>query len=470
MYGSSGKALKAGFWYMISNFVSKGLVFLTTPIFTRLLSKTEFGIYSNFATWQNLLMVLTTLELYSTIARAKYDYEETIDQYISTIAITGSVFTMICYAVVVVFMGFFSELFSLKPEYIHIMFLYLLTAPALQILQAKNRIFIQYKTASILTFLSSGVSVLMAIIMVYLANDKLFGRIFGQEAVLIVVNMCIYSWIIYKGRTFCKIQSRYALTIALPLIPHLLAGNLLGSFDKIIIEKISGTEKLAYYSLAFNCTLLARVLWDSFNQAMVPWLYDNLSKNNKGIIKKISRLYLAIFLFLAVGIMLLVPEVIFIFGGSSYMVAKYVMPPIIMGSCFQFAYSMYVNVEMYMKKTGTISIGTIGAAALNIPLNYIFVTKYGYIAAAYTTMVCYGVLMLFHYLMIKRDKMNEIYDNKFSFTLLMFMCVVTILMEYVYQVEMLRRLLLVAYIVIIGAAILLFRKRIIVAIKKLTKN
>ena len=107
MSDNAGKALKAGFWYTISNFVAKGLVFLTTPIFTRLLSKTEFGIYSNFATWTNLLLVLTTLELYSTIARAKYDYEESMDQYISTIALSGTAFTMFCYAVVVVFMDFF---------------------------------------------------------------------------------------------------------------------------------------------------------------------------------------------------------------------------------------------------------------------------------------------------------------------------------------------------------------------------
>ena len=61
----SNRALKAGVWYTFSNFLSKGLIFLSTPIFTRVLSKTEYGQYSNFATWQTLLLVLVTWELYS---------------------------------------------------------------------------------------------------------------------------------------------------------------------------------------------------------------------------------------------------------------------------------------------------------------------------------------------------------------------------------------------------------------------
>ena len=314
--------------------------------------------------------------------------------------------------------------------------------------------------------MSSGVSVLVAVLMVYLADDKLFGRIFGQEIVLIIVNVCIYVWILIKGRSFRVEQCKYALAFALPLIPHLIAGNLLGSFDKIAIEKICGLEELAYYSLAFNCALLARVLWDSLNKAMVPWLYDNLAEGNISIIKKVSKYYISIFSFIAVGIMLFVPEVILIFGGKSYAVAKYVMPPIIMGSCFQFSYSMYVNVEMYLKRTVTISIGTMGAALLNIPLNYIFITKYGYVAAAYTTMVCYGALMLFHYMMVKREKMHKIYDNKYNFELLMIMCMITVAMEFVYQNEQLRRILLIAYIVMFFIAMYHFR----IQVKKLVKK
>ena len=381
-HADSRQAVKAGIWYVISNFISKGLVFLTTPIFTRVLPKAEFGEYNNFATWQSLLLIIATLELYSTIARAKYDFKESLDQYISSISIAGTIYTGICYGIVTLFMPFFSKLFDLEAKYIHILFCYLLFAPALQIILAKHRVMLKYKSAAILALSSSAISTLVALLLCLTMNDRLLGRILGQEAVLIVFNFVIFLYLILRGRNFKWSHCKYALIVALPLVPHLLAGNLLGSFDKIVINKLCGAEDLAFYSLAFNCSLLAKVLWDSLNQAMVPWLYERIENHEKDQIIKVSRIYIGGFLFVAIGIMLFAPEVLLIFGGKLYLDAKIVMPPIIMGSCFQFAYSMYVNLEMFRKKTLQVSIGTIGATLLNIPLNYVFVHSYGYVAAA----------------------------------------------------------------------------------------
>ena len=49
--GSNGLALKAGFWYVISNFLVKGIAFITTPIFARMMSAENYGEFSNFASW-----------------------------------------------------------------------------------------------------------------------------------------------------------------------------------------------------------------------------------------------------------------------------------------------------------------------------------------------------------------------------------------------------------------------------------
>ena len=113
MEKQDGKALKAGIWYLISNFITKGLVFLTIPIFTRILSKQEFGQYSNFITWQNLLMIIVTLELYSTVMKARFDFNDQIEQYLSTIIISGTGVKIVCYGVVISFNDFFVNLFGI---------------------------------------------------------------------------------------------------------------------------------------------------------------------------------------------------------------------------------------------------------------------------------------------------------------------------------------------------------------------
>lgn len=442
---NSSKTLKAGIWYTFSSFLSKGIVFLSASIFARLLTKTEYGKYSNFATWQNLLLIIVTFELYSTIARARYDYEYEMDQYISSITLLGSIITFVYYIIVIMFMPFFCDLFALEPIYIHIMFLYMLVAPALQIYQAKCRIYMQYKSATIITVFSSIGSVLLAVIITIALKDKLFARIIGQQSALFVVNLIIYVWIIYKGKAFDKKYFKYALGIAVPLIPHIIAGNLLGSSDKIAIQKLCGDEELAYYSLVFNCSLLVNVFWSSLNQAMVPWLFSKLSEQRYKEIKNISKYYILIFMYIAVGIMFFIPEIVLIFGGKEYSDAKYIMAPIIMGSCFQFAYSMYVNIEMYEKKTILVSMGTLGAAILNMILNYIFIKDYGYSAAAYTTMSCYAVLALFHYIIIRYMKMNFIYDNKFNLMVLIIVLCITCFMNIVYNNEIIRMIIVIIY-------------------------
>ena len=50
------KAIKSGIYYTLANFISKGLLLISTPIFARLLTKNEFGDYSNFTSWMTLAL------------------------------------------------------------------------------------------------------------------------------------------------------------------------------------------------------------------------------------------------------------------------------------------------------------------------------------------------------------------------------------------------------------------------------
>ena len=76
--------------------------------------------------------------------------------------------------------------------------------------------------------------------------------------------------------------------------------------------------------------------------------------------------------------------------------AKYVAIPMILDGFILFLYDVIVTGEYYTKKTVYIMLGTMAAAVLNIVLNYIFILKYGFIAAAYTTLVSYVCYLLLH--------------------------------------------------------------------------
>ena len=98
---------------------------------------------------------------------------------------------------------------------------------------------------------------------------------------------------------------------------------------------------------------------------------------------------------MVIGVLAIAPEAIFILGGTKYDSAKYVVIPMILSAFMIFLYNVIVPSEYYTEKTLYIMGGTIIAAVINLIGNYVFITQYGYIAAAYTTLfsyVCY-VLM-----------------------------------------------------------------------------
>lgn len=441
---------KIAFWYTVSNFLIKGLSVISTPIFTRILTKAEVGNFSNFSTWLGILAIIVTADLYASISRAKYDFDEEMDGYLSSILILSNIITLITYGIVECNSAFFVNFFDMPLIYIRMLFAYLLFSPAFNFLQTKHRIYRKYKFFIFFSLLSSFLNLGISVLFVLLADDKFMGRVLGTVVPMTVMNLALWAYILFKGRKVSLKHWKYGLLISGPLIFHALSSNLLSSSDRIMIKKICGAQDTALYSVAYSAASLVQLLWTSMNQAWSPWLYDNIHAGNLVEIRKRTKTYFSIFALIAIAILLVVPEAILLLAGRKYYEARFVLPPVVVGIVFQFAYSLYVNLEIYMKKTYTISIGTIGATVINIGLNAIFIPRFGYIAAAYTTLVGYAALMLFHYYFVWRSKeFRGLYDDRFNFMILGGVFVFHFFCMFLYQHVILRYICMGIYGVVL---------------------
>lgn len=90
------------------------------------------------------------------------------------------------------------------------------------------------------------------------------------------------------------------------------------------------------------------------------------------------------------------PEIVAFLGGKEYMMGKYVAIPMIVDGFILFLYNIIVSAEYYKKKTTYIMLGTLFAAVIDVITNYIFIQKYGFIAAAYTTLFAYICYLILH--------------------------------------------------------------------------
>lgn len=447
-------AAKSVIWYTVCKFLFKAITFLTTPIFARLLTKQELGDYSNYLSWVLILIVLTAWDLQTSIIRSKLEHDADMNSYVISILVLTTIVTAVFYVSFLIFPEFYENLMQTDAKYIHVMFAYLFATPAYDMLITKQRAYYHYKMFVLLTGITIVSSTLLSVLLVIIMDDKYAGRVYGSMLPYVVIGLIIYIYLATRGGKVKLKYWRYATVICLPLVPHLLSFNLLSSSDKIILTQISGAEYTAIYSIAYNCYAIATTLQSSMVQALGPWLMDNLhAKNYRGIRKGANNFFL-IFTALIFGLLLLVPEVIWIFGGEQYAAAVYCLPPLLMSICFQFAYTMYVNVEFFMKKTGGVAMATMLAAAANIVLNYWLIPKapeQGYIIAAYTTLVGYALMLLFHYLLVRRMKMSFVYDLRSFLAILTAFCVAALLMNGLYGMSFWIRYIIV---LIYGIAVL----------------
>ena len=77
--------LKAASWYTVGNILVKGVSFFVLPIFTDLMSTTEYGIYSVYLSYVTIFEVFILLGLSSTVRIAKFDKDVDFKKYMSTI-------------------------------------------------------------------------------------------------------------------------------------------------------------------------------------------------------------------------------------------------------------------------------------------------------------------------------------------------------------------------------------------------
>ena len=82
-----GSAVKAGVYYFICQIIVSGLSFISTPIFSRLMDKNSYGLFSNFAAWESILIPIVTLNLRQSVLKSKYDYPDKNDTFISSILV-----------------------------------------------------------------------------------------------------------------------------------------------------------------------------------------------------------------------------------------------------------------------------------------------------------------------------------------------------------------------------------------------
>lgn len=467
-YRSLSMAVKAGLWFTICNFLQRGISLLTVPIFTRILTTDQYGVYSVYLSWLNILSIFTCLNVYyGVFNKAMVKYPSDRDRYVSSMQGLVVCLNAAYFLVYLLFKDVLNGFFELSTPIMCMMFIEMLMTPMLQFWMGKRRFEYRYKSVVFVSLIKCIINPFLGIAIVLVFNTGAEGRIFAT--VLIETIICGYIMIsqFRKGKKFYhKDYWKYAVLFNLPLIPHYLSGSVLNQGDRIVIQKILGSSFVALYSVAYNVAMLSQLITTAIAQALTPWLYECLRKEKYSDINKTLRPIMVLVAAICFLLMLFAPEIVWVFASSEYSEAVYIIPPIAASVFFIYMYNVYSNFEFYFEKRIFITIASFIAAGLNILLNLIFVPIYGYVAAGYTTLVCYVAYAYAHYLfslrICKREIKNiRIFDITDFSIISITVCVFAGVTSFLYRYTVLRY----SCVAVLCLGLLLCRNRIMKLIR-----
>jgi len=451
---------KAACWFFLCAFLQKGISTITTPVFTRLLTTDEYGRYTGFNSWLGIATIFVSMNLsYGVYGQGLTKFSGERDVFSSSLQGLTLTLTAIWTAIYLAFRSFWNELFSLTTVQMLAMLVMIWATAVFGFWSSEQRVTYRYRALAAVTLLVSVAKPAVGIFLVYHARDKVTARILGLALVELVVYSGLFFVQMRRGKVFYSAKYwKYAVAFNLPLIPHYLSQTVLSSADRIMIQDMVGDSAAGIYGLAYSISLVMTLFNSAMSQTMAPWLYQKIKERREHDIAGVS--YISLLLIAAVNLLLiaLAPEVVAVFAPPEYRDAIWVIPPVAMSTVFMFSYDLFAKFEFYYEKTQYIMVASIFGAVLNVVLNYLFIPVCGYYAAGYTTLVCYIIYVLAHYMFMRKVCVSyldgvKVYDPKILLSIYIgfIFCGFVLMLTY--------RCPIVRYGIIAAAMIALFLRR-----------
>lgn len=474
-YKSVSAPVKASFWFLICGFLQKGISMITTPIFTRIMTEQAYGQSSLYSSWYNMIFIIVSFELAAGVyTRGLIKNEEKADAFSSSLLFLSTVSVIVYTGIYFVFHNSLNKLTGLSTYMMVMMIIEMWSTIAYQFWSNRERVAYRYKKLVALMISFTLLRPIAGVIAVLSVSEQyqVEARITATTFVNLVLFFGLYFSIMKKGKmTFNKEYWKYALSFNLPLIPHYLSQVILNQSDRIMIGKYCNSAAVGYYSVAYSLAMVMQIFNSSVSATMNPWIYRSIKNKSFKRIEQISYTILTVIAGLNFVMVALGPELLKIMAPGSYYAAVWVIPPVTVSVYFMFLYNLFATFEYYYNKTRWVMYASFIGAAANIVLNAIFIPKFGFVAAGYTTLVCYVLYAFMHYLFMK--KVSRIYLNgRRIYRLEIIMLIGFLLIFGSACMLLLYRYMLIRYAILVALAIVAFflKDRIVGTFKELKEK
>ncbi|GEM_PF-4414722 len=425
--------------------VCKLLLVVFTPIFTRLLTPSEYGVYTLFSSFVGVFFIVCTLDLTGgALYRGLLIWgRENAYSFLYAAALLLLLPIMLAFTVFLFFSDAISSFLSLPTPLVYFLFAEILGDALLSVSSAYCRYYSYPLRYAVTTLAFTFFSLIFTLVLILATPFRSEARVVATASVSLAVGiLALFTLLKGRKKEFSFDVWRFLCRCALPLFPHALCLCLLTNLGRLSVGRLLGTGMLSSFGLSMSIGMAPCFLTVGIQSAYAPWL---LRKTAAGKHKEIAALTGALAFFIGtvcLSVSLAAPEILAFLAPESYRDSLYAVGIVSLGVLPLFLFNVFVGIELCDERTWRLSAATLPITVLFVIGFLCFVPKYGVLAATVLTPFSYLSLALSHALLLKLTKRKTLLPFARLFLCYLVFCAATLGAPLLYELPLLRYLLI----------------------------
>lgn len=415
--------------YGLSSIVGRMINFLLVPIYTAVLLPEDYGIISELYAYVAFLLVFLSFGLETTYFKFLTGSKDTQNTFNHAFIILSCVngFVLI---LGVLFLNTIAGLMLYEnyPEFILLLLIIVvldsLSSLPLAKLRAEQKpmIFARVQLASILT------NILLNLLLLLLVFNPLTDPPYHAIVYILVSNLAasalkmglLYKTVLQVRWNLDKAMIRAMLAYSFPILVAGLAFVVNETFDRILLKQLLNNADLVpeqyantplryaeaqvgIYSANYKLTMFIALFLQAFRYAAEPFFFSNASKDpERKTYGRIMNVFVAVLCFAFLLVILNIDLFKNFISNEDYHVGLGIVPILLLANIFL---GIYANQSIWYKLSGQTKFGayiSIAGAFITLTLLYLLIPHFGYVAAAWTTLIVYGLQMIASYILSQK--------------------------------------------------------------------
>lgn len=413
-------------WYGVSTIFSRFLNYLMLPYLTLKLETSQFGEYSLVYSVIPFFTVFFTYGMETSYFRF-VQKEENKKILFNTASVSLITSTLLLTVLMILCRDTIANIISVKehPEYITwaaliIAFDTLALVPLAKLRQdGRPRKFAAVRMGSIIVNIGVTYFLISVCPKLIAANPNSIVQLFYSKnygvGYIIIANVTASFFtllLLWKEFTafrwvFDKVLWKEMIVYSLPLIIVNFGGVINETFDRIMLGWWSPglTEKarladVGIYNACYKLSILITLFIQAFKMGAEPFFFKQASgENPQKVYARVMKFFVITICTMFLMVSMFTDVWKYFIGNKAMWVGLKVVPVLLLANMFL---GIYYNLSIWYKLTNKTIIGayiTLTGAIITLVINYTFIPRFGYMACAWATFICYGSMMVLSFIL-----------------------------------------------------------------------